>query len=147
MDSVDLDVVDLDIYVQDNEVDILIIDQIDKLKIRGKWSNETSRLKAVYVSAREIAKRNSIAIIGITQAGAEAHGKLHFGYEALDNSKTGKAGEADFILCIGMEAIEPNEGIDSGYRVINIAKNKSPEGNKLCINAQLIFDYSRLEQA
>ena len=101
----------------------------------------------MYVAAREVTKRHDIPVIGITQAGAEAHGKLHFGYEMLDNSKTGKAGEADWILCIGMEAIEANEGIDSGYRVINIAKNKSPEGNKMAINGQLIFDLSRMEQS
>lgn len=146
-DTVDLTIEALDLYVRDNEVDILIVDQLDKIKFKGADStsiNEAGKLKAIYVATREIAKRHGIAVLGVCQAGNDAHGKRYYGYDALDNSKTGKAGEADFILCIGMAGLSDEKPEDDGLRTINIPKNKSPGGNKTPIDCKFDFSISRI---
>lgn len=145
-DTVDTSIEQLDQYCKDNKVDILIIDQLDKIKMKNTndSSNDASRLKTLYVAAREIAKRRGVAVIGICQAGNDAHGKLYFGYDALDNSKTGKAGEADYILCIGRLLDEKANEEDNGSRTINIPKNKSPGGSKTPIPTMFNFPLSRV---
>ena len=111
-------------YCKDVKPDILIVDQLDKLDIKGSFAREDQKYKALYVESREIAIRENMAVLGICQAGMDADGKLYYGYEALDGSKTGKAAECDFILCLGMEAISASQGEDTGFRMINIPKNK-----------------------
>lgn len=114
---------ELEAYCEDKDIDILIVDQLDKLG--GINSNNTTEaLQKLYERMRLIAKKNNLAAIAITQAAASAEGKLYFGSDKLNNSKTGKAGEADIILCIG--AYPRDEGHpDDGFRIINIAKQKS----------------------
>lgn len=125
-------------------MDILILDQIDKLGIRGEFSRTDERLGAVYVQAREIAKRYGIAVIAITQASNDAHDKLYYGFECLAGSKTGKAAEADVVITIGMKAIESTQGADNGIRVINLSKNKLT-GNKNPVQYVLNHKLSRVD--
>ena len=128
-DISDFSISDLEKYCEGKEIDILIIDQLDKMVVTNDKMNSADALQRLYERVRAIGKKHNLAPIAITQASAAAQGKLYFGYECLNNSKTGKAGEGDFILCIGME--EPTESRpDKGFRIFNIAKNKSAIGNK-----------------
>lgn len=115
---------DLQKYVADNRdnMDILVIDQIDKLTIRGDYSNEADRIRKLYILMREIAKKYDIAVIGVCQASADAENRTHWGFECLENSKTGKAAEVDVCMCIGFR--RDSDGRDTGYRTLNLAKNK-----------------------
>lgn len=118
---------DLEKYCYDKDIDILIVDQIDK--IMGFDSDNTANnLQKLYERVRLLGKKYDFSPILITQASVEAEGKLYYGASNLNNSRTGKAGEADFILCIGMKSIDKDNQTDDGYRVINIAKNKSGGG-------------------
>lgn len=112
----------LDQYASTLDIDILVIDQLDKMSISGKQATNEERLKGVYIQAREIAKKHNCAVIGICQAGFSAHNKLHYGFECLDGSKTGKAAECDWCVTIGMETNARGE--DNYYRMANIPKNK-----------------------
>lgn len=113
----------LDTYAGTNDVDILIIDQLDKMSIGGGSTlNDVERLKKIYIYARNIAKKHNCAVIGICQAGAGAHNRLYYGFEHLDGSKTGKAAECDWCITIGMEIKQGQD--DNYYRVANIPKNK-----------------------
>lgn len=147
--SVDMTIDKLDRYCKDKKPDILIIDQLDKLKIQGfKDGNDVAKLAAIYAAVREIAKRRAVAILGVCQAGDGAQGKLYYGYDDLYGSKTMKAGEADYILCLGM-APKPEGNAEQkpgaeGFRMINIAKNKSPGGNKNPIGCQFDLELSRV---
>ena len=128
-DSVDLYLEQIDKYAAkaklSHGLDIFIIDQLDKIKLKDQSKFRTDEsLKKLYTGAREIAKRNQIAVIAISQASDKATGRLYYGFDALENSRIGKAAEADYVLCIGMESIAANNGIDSGYRVCNFPKNK-----------------------
>lgn len=123
-------------YAEKNKPDVLIADQIDKFRISGEFSGDHSRLKEVYVITREIAKRNNLLMINVSQASAEAEGRMYLHYSMLDNSKTGKAGEADLIVGIGKR--EGTE--DDGMRYLNLSKNKL-NGNHATITVN--FDHNR----
>ena len=123
IDSVDFTVEGMDAYVRKHKPDILVVDQLDKIHVDGSFARTDERLKAIYVFAREIAKRNGISVIGISQASAEAEGKTIMSMDQLENSRTGKAAEADLIIGIGKSPMSA-EGEDNPARVLNVLKNK-----------------------
>lgn len=121
----DKSIKDIDNYLKDHpEIDILIIDQLDGVLYKGQRAgDDVGILGALYTEARAIAARRNVAIIAITQAGAEAEGKLYYGLNGLYGSKTNKQATADFIFCLGAMPVQQGEQ-DSGVRAINFAKNK-----------------------
>ena len=48
---------------KEHDVDILIIDQLDKVNITGKYNSSHEKLGEVYRQAREIAKRHKVTFI------------------------------------------------------------------------------------
>jgi replicative DNA helicase len=127
---------------QDN-IDILILDQIDKMMIGGNFANETDRIRKLYTYVRNMTVRYNIPIIGVSQASEAAEGKLYYGFESLENSKTGKAAEVDVCICIGKESFSSNQGNDTGFRVANLAKNK-PTGVEKPVTYMLQPQISRI---
>ena len=123
-DCVGMTVQQVESYVSKHRPDVLIVDQADKIGVSGQFSNETLKLKAIYVGLREIAKKYDCAVMCITQLSADGNHKLYVPIDAMENSKTAKQAEADLILCIGMQDPAFNEGTDTGARMINIGKNK-----------------------
>jgi replicative DNA helicase len=100
---------------------ILVIDQGDKVTFKGAQNQDGPiRLKNLYIKFRELAKFHNIDIITVGQASAEAHGKKWLEMVHMDFSKTGKPGELDLALGIGVAMEEGKEHM----RFINISKNK-----------------------
>jgi replicative DNA helicase len=130
----------LEQYCQEHKPDILIIDQLDKVDMRGSFANHETKLRSIYISARELAKKYNCCVIGVSQASSKAHNKLHYGFECLDGSQTGKGAECDFCICIGSET---SQGVDDYYRVANIPKNKLT-GKKGYVPYRLIPELSRI---
>mgnify|MGYP003146047067 FL=1 len=121
LDTVDWSLEKVDSYVAKEKPDILIIDQLDKINISGTFARTDEKLRAIYTGAREIAKRRDCALIGISQASADASGKLDITFDMMENSKTGKAAEADVIIGVGFR----NQlDIDQDIRSIAVSKNK-----------------------
>lgn len=110
--------------IEKHKPDIVIIDQLDKVKTSGKYGAKHEELGDIYVKAREIAKEYMCTVVGVCQASAEAEGKKFFSYDMLAGSKTDKAAEADLIITIGKEGYAGAKGEDSGFRVANFCKNK-----------------------
>jgi len=79
---------------------LIIIDQLDKIK--GMSGDGHFMLKELYQWAREIAKKYG-PVIGVSQASASGEGKMYLDMGDIDGSKTGKPGEADWILGIGRD--------------------------------------------
>jgi hypothetical protein len=105
--------------------DVLILDMIDKVNVKGGYARDDQRLRAVYVGARDIAKEYDCAVFGFSQVSAEGEGRTHLDQSQLEGSKTGKAAEADLMLLIGKAAEGDGNSPDtSSVRWINIAKNK-----------------------
>ena len=119
-DCVGVTMDDLNNYCDENEIDVIIIDQLDKVGISGRYDAQHERLKEIYKQARELAKRKNVLVIGVSQASAEAHNQQKVDFNWLDNSKTGKAGEADLIIGIG----KPNDSELDYDRSLYLSKNK-----------------------
>ena len=60
-------------------------------------------------------------MIGVSQASADAHDRERIGFDMMENSKTGKAAEADLIIGIGKHGTL--DSLDT-TRVMCISKNK-----------------------
>ena len=121
LDTIDWSLDKIDSYVAKEKPDILIIDQLDKVHISGVFARTDEKLRAIYIGAREIAKRRSCALVGISQASADASGKMDLTFDMMENSKTGKAAEADIIIGVGFR----NQlDIDQDIRSVAVSKNK-----------------------
>jgi KaiC/GvpD/RAD55 family RecA-like ATPase len=107
----------IDAILKEDKPALIIIDQIDKVK-GFKADRNDLELKAIYQWAREIAKKYA-PVIAVSQAGGTGEGKLFLTMDDVDGSKTGKQGEADWILGIGKETDNT-----SRIRYFNICKNK-----------------------
>jgi len=121
MDSVGTSVEEVDEYAKLNKPDVMFCDQLDKFRISGEYNRGDERLKETYVVAREIAKRNRLLMWAVSQASYEAHDRQWIDYSMLDNSRTGKAGEADIIIGIGKTG---SSEVENTVRHICISKNK-----------------------
>ena len=119
-DTVDWSIDDIDSHLAIHKPDIFIIDQLDKVNMSGTFARSDEKLRAVYTSARELAKRRNCSVIAVSQASADAHNKVDISFDMMENSKTGKAAEADLILGVGKR----NDLGDDSDRSICISKNK-----------------------
>ena len=121
MDSVGTSVEEMDEYAKLNSPDVMFCDQLDKFRVSGDYNRGDERLKETYVVAREIAKRNKLLLWAVSQASYEAHDRQWIDYSMLDNSRTGKAGEADIIIGVGKTG---SSEVENTVRHICISKNK-----------------------
>lgn len=137
LDCVGTPIHEIDDWCKLNTPDVVFVDQLDKVKIEGKYNRGDEKLKEIYIQAREIAKRNSCLVWGVSQASAEAENMAYIEYQYLDNSKTGKAGEADLILGIGMRGARATDNI---VRSLCISKNKK---NGVHENIDVTIDIQR----
>ena len=104
--------------------DVLIVDQADKVGVSGQFNSSHERLRELYRCLRELAKRHDCAVIGVSQASAEAEGKTRVDFSMMEGSKTGKAAEADVVLGIGKHSGTNEDGEPDHTRFLTISKNK-----------------------
>jgi replicative DNA helicase len=97
---------------------LVVFDQIDKLG-GFKADRQDLELASIYRYARELAK-SYCPVIGICQAGSSGDGKKWLTMNDVDNSKTGKQAEADWILGIGKTY---DMGLEA-LRYFHLSKNK-----------------------
>ncbi len=128
--------------VEKYKPDIVVADMLDHIQVGGDYAREDLRLGQIYRQAREIAKVYRCAFIGVSQTSAESDGKLHYGFDALANSKTDKPAACDLILLLGQAAPDDN-GNYSPARAINVAKNKIT-GRHGAVAAMIVPEKSRL---
>ena len=131
VDNVDASIEWLNVYCEKKKPDILIIDQLDKINGQGSFARTDEKLRAIYTKFREVCKRHNLFGIGISQASADAESKTNVTYAMMENSKTGKAAEADLIIGIGKSDITDN---NDERRYLTISKNKLTgfHGNIVC---------------
>ena len=119
-DTVDWSIDDIDSHLATHKPDILIIDQLDKVNVGGNFARNDEKLRAIYTGARELAKRRNCSVIAVSQASADAHNKLELSFDMMENSKTGKAAEADVIIGVGKRS----DLGEASERSLCISKNK-----------------------
>jgi len=139
-DTVDWSMDDIDAHCEKNKPDIVIIDQLDKINVKGTYARTDEKLRQIYTSVREIAKRRNCAVIAISQASADAHNRNSISFDQMENSKTGKAAEADLIIGIGRNA---NTDSENKIRTLCISKNKinGYHGEPVCTIRRAISRY------
>ena len=121
MRSVGTSVEEADEFIKLNKPDIIFMDQLDKFRVNGEYNRGDEKLKEIYVNAREIAKRNEALIWAVCQASYEAEDRQFIDFSMMDNSRTGKAGEADIIMGIAKTG---GSDIENTLRVLCVSKNK-----------------------
>lgn len=121
MSAVGTSMEEADEFIKLNKPDIIFMDQLDKFRINGEYNRGDERLKETYVLAREIAKRNGALVWAVSQASNDAHDRQFIDYAMMDNSKTGKAGEADIIIGIAKTG---SSDVENTMRFLCISKNK-----------------------
>ena len=141
-DTVDWTIDDIDAHCEKHKPDIIVIDQLDKVNISGTFARTDEKLRAIYTGAREIAKRRKCAIIALSQASADADNHRHMNFSMMENSKTGKAAEADLIIGIGKR--QDVEGVENMDRSLCISKNKI-NGYHGIIDAKIYRQLSRYD--
>lgn len=125
LDSTGWDTNRIESFCKSYEPDILVLDMIDKVNVKGSYARPDEKFRAVYQTSRDIAKEWDCAVFGFSQLSAEAEGVTRPDMSMLEGSRTGKAAEADLMLLLG-KARANGESIehDDGLRWLNIAKNK-----------------------
>ena len=139
-DTVDWSIEDIDAHCEKHKPDIIVIDQLDKINVTGTYARTDEKLRQIYTSVREIAKRRNCAVIAISQASADAHNRNSISFDQMENSKTGKAAEADLIIGIGRNA---NSDLENKIRTLCISKNKinGYHGEPVCTIRRSISRY------
>jgi replicative DNA helicase len=120
-DTVDWSIDDIDFHCEKNKPDIVVIDQLDKINVTGSYARTDEKLRQIYTNVREVAKRRNCAIIAVSQASADAHNRNSISFNQMENSKTGKAAEADLIIGIGRNS---NTDTENKIRTLCVSKNK-----------------------
>jgi len=141
IDTVDWSLDDIDSHCEKHKPDIIVIDQLDKVNVKGTFARTDEKLRAIYTGAREIAKRRECVVIAISQASADAHNRDHISFDMMENSKTGKAAEADLIIGIGNRT---SNDPTNNMRVLNISKNKITgwHGDPSCVIDKYLSKYT-----
>jgi replicative DNA helicase len=120
-DTVDWSIEDIDAHCEKHKPDIIVIDQLDKINVTGTFARTDEKLRKIYTNIREIAKRRECAVIAISQASADADNRNSISFSQMENSKTGKAAEADLIIGIGKNTTsDPSDRT----RTLCVSKNK-----------------------
>ena len=115
-----ISITEIDKFVETHKPDIVFVDQLDKVCINDSYARVDEKLRAIYETSRPIAKRRDCMIWAVSQASYEAHNRQEIDFGMLENSRTGKAAEADIIIGIGK-----NFGDEEDYiRHLCVSKNK-----------------------
>jgi replicative DNA helicase len=141
IDTVDWSLDDVDSHCEKYKPDIIVIDQLDKVNVKGTFARTDEKLRAIYTGAREIAKRRDCVVIAISQASADAQNRDHISFDMMENSKTGKAAEADLIIGIGNRTSDDTE---NNMRILNVNKNKITgwHGSPSCVIDRYLSRYN-----
>jgi len=122
MDIQGWDMAKLDAYLTREQYDLVFVDMADKIELSTKFNSGHERLRELYYRLRELAKKHNCAIIGLSQASAEAEGKTRLTPTMLEGSKVGKIAECDILLGVGK--MDSPETPDDPTRWITVMKNK-----------------------
>lgn len=142
VDSQGWDIQQLDAFLAQQSFDVVIVDMADKISLTQQFNSGHERLRELYYRLRELAKKHNIALIGLSQASAEAEGKTRLTPTMLEGSKVGKVAETDIL--IGLGKMNDKENPDDPSRWITVMKNKISgwHGTVMC---QLDHKTSRYE--
>jgi len=123
---------------------VVVIDMLDNVRADGATANGGTRtdqlLEWLYQRARVWAVKYDCAVLATSQLNAEADGAIYPTLAQLANSRTGKAGAADFVLMLG-RSHDPQL---ANTRFISLPKNKKRrDGGPQDPRREVLFDGPR----
>jgi len=132
-DIQDWDLNQVDAYLSVMTPDVVIVDQGDKCHVNGTFSASHERLREVYRSLRELAKKHQCAVLTVSQASNEARGRTRLSGFDMEGSRIGKMAENDLVIGIGKQE-QTSEDEQDPTRYLTISKNKLSgwHGTVLC---------------
>lgn len=122
VDAQGWDIQTLEAYLNKQQPDLVIVDMADKIALTTQFNSGHERLRELYYRLREAAKTYNCAVLGLSQASAEAEGKTRITMSMMEGSKLGKAAESDIMLGVGK--MNDAENPDDPSRWITVMKNK-----------------------
>ena len=126
-DVQDWDLTRIEAYIEHIDAQVVVLDQGDKLHLASNtnYSASHERLRELFKSLREMAKRRNCALLTVSQASAEAKGRTRLSPFDMEGSKIGKAAETDLIIGIGKhEAGDIDDSEVDNSRYLTVSKNK-----------------------
>jgi len=135
---------ELEDIVKDTRPAVVVIDMLDNVRADGIGTNGGTRtdqiLEWLYQRARVWAVKYDCAVLATSQLNAEADGEIYPSMAMLANSRTGKAGAADFVLMLG-RSHDPQL---ANTRFISLPKNKKRrDGGPQDPRREVLFDGPR----
>lgn len=112
------DIGTIDRLMNGKEYDVLIIDQLRN--ITAKTENNTQRLEAVAVGARNLARRHNVLVVSVTQAAESARDNLILNSGDIDGSNIGMPGACDVMVMVGVN----DDFYQRDLRKLTLTKNK-----------------------
>lgn len=120
------------------EPEVVVLDQLRNMSVDSE--NRTQALEKAATYARNLAKRNGVLVVSVTQAADSASRKTVLDRGDVDSSNVGIPGQCDLMIGIGADpAME-----DQGLRVLSFPKNKL-SGRHTPIPCQFNYALSRVE--
>jgi len=116
----------IDTHLKEHMPDILVVDMLDKVSVDGMQyaTSQHEKLRELYRRTRDLATKHNCVIFGYSQLSADAEGRVNLNNAMMENSRTGKAAEADLMILIGKYANIEGSQEDDPRRVLNVTKNK-----------------------
>ena len=109
---------ELERLVRVHKPDVLVVDQLRNLRVKG--DNFTQQLDKAAQLVRALGKRYNCVTISVTQAGDSARDKSVLDDGDIDSSNTGIPGAADVLIGMGVD-----DGLRlAGQRCLSLCKNK-----------------------
>lgn len=125
IDKADINTKDVEEFVKNHNVKAVVFDQLWKVHGFEKTAaTDTARLGSIYQWARELGKKNEIAVITVHQVKTEGEGVEYLTPNLLYLSGTVIQGEVDSLILMGRNFKEGQEL----NRYISIGKNKGAYG-------------------
>lgn len=104
--------------VEEHKPRCVVLDQLRNLEVNSE--SRVQALEKAATEARNLAKRHSLLVVSVTQAGESAEGKAILARDDIDFSKTGIQAQVDLMIGIGADQTMEQHGI----RTIALPKNK-----------------------
>lgn len=111
-------------YINKIEPAVVVLDQGDKVTVHGQYSASHERLRELFKSLRELAKRTNVALLTVSQASADARGRTRLTAMDMEGSKIGKSAETDLIIGIAKAVNDNEDNEEDTTRFITVSKNK-----------------------
>lgn len=117
---------------------VVVLDQLRNINVDSE--NRTQALEKAATSARNLAKRNEVLVVSVSQAADSASGKTVLGRGDVDGSNVGIPGQCDLMIGIGADPHMEEQGL----RVLSFPKNKL-SGRHTPIPVTFNYALSRVE--